>query len=205
MTKRMVTAVSNPRVNVLGHCTGRLVTNQPGHRPQSDFDARAVFEACAEHETAVRDQLPSRALRSPDELIRMAKIGCLFSIDSDAHAPGQLDMKAYGASAPSASVSTPTDHHHLGRRPPQRLGPGCGDPHGPARPPATCGGRAVAADHPLPADDQRPFDGAQSWSGLSYALIDGYRPLVMDVHVPSAWPMPRSSCGSTAAAVGHRR
>ncbi|MFC7491074.1 MULTISPECIES: PHP domain-containing protein [unclassified Knoellia] len=97
MTKRMVNAVLNPRVNVLGHCTGRLVEGSRGKRPQSDFDARAVFEACLEGNTAV--EINSRPERKdpPDELIELAlEIGCLFSIDSDAHAPGQLDMKAYG-------------------------------------------------------------------------------------------------------------
>lgn len=97
MTKRMVNAVLNPRVNVLGHCTGRLVEGSRGTRAQSDFDARAVFEACLEGNTAV--EINSRPERSdpPDELIELAlEIGCLFSIDSDAHAPGQLDMKAYG-------------------------------------------------------------------------------------------------------------
>ncbi|PRY52966.1 putative hydrolase [Knoellia remsis] len=97
MTKRMVAAVSNPRVNVLGHCTGRLVTGSRGTRPQSEFDAREVFEACLEGDTAV--EINSRPERQdpPDELIELAlDIGCLFAIDSDAHAPGQLDMKAYG-------------------------------------------------------------------------------------------------------------
>jgi putative hydrolase len=97
MTKRMVAAALNPRVNVLGHCTGRLVEGSRGKRPQSDFDARAVFEACLEGDTAV--EINSRPERQdpPDELIELAlEIGCLFSVDSDAHAPGQLDMKAYG-------------------------------------------------------------------------------------------------------------
>ena len=97
MTRRMLAAVSNPRVNVLGHCTGRLVTGSRGTRPQSDFDAHAVFEACAEHGTAV--EINSRPERQdpPDELIALAlELGCLFAIDSDAHAPGQLEMKAYG-------------------------------------------------------------------------------------------------------------
>ena len=97
MTKRMVAAVSNPRVNVLGHCTGRLVTGSRGTRPQSDFDARAVFEACAEHGTAVEINSRPERCDPPDELILLAlEIGCLFAVDSDAHAPGQLDMKAYG-------------------------------------------------------------------------------------------------------------
>jgi putative hydrolase len=97
MTARMVTAVANPRVNVLGHCTGRLVTGSRGIRPQSDFDAQAVFEACVEHGTAVEINSRPERCDPPDELILLAlEIGCLFSIDSDAHAPGQLDMKAYG-------------------------------------------------------------------------------------------------------------
>ncbi|HYN28814.1 MAG TPA: PHP domain-containing protein [Dermatophilaceae bacterium] len=97
MTRRMVAAVSDPRVNVLGHCTGRLVTGGRGTRPQSEFDARAVFEACAEHGTAVEINSRPERCDPPDDLIAVAlEAGCLFAIDSDAHAPGQLDMKAYG-------------------------------------------------------------------------------------------------------------
>ena len=97
MTRRMVAAVSNPRVNVLGHCTGRLVTGSRGVRAQSEFDARAVFEACAEHGTAVEINSRPERCDPPDELVQLAlEIGCLFAIDSDAHAPGQLEMKAYG-------------------------------------------------------------------------------------------------------------
>ncbi|QGN58790.1 PHP domain-containing protein [Nostocoides sp. HKS02] len=97
MTKRMVAAVSSPRVNVLGHCTGRLVTGSRGTRAQSEFDARAVFEACAEHGTAVEINSRPERCDPPDELVLLAlEIGCLFAIDSDAHAPGQLEMKAYG-------------------------------------------------------------------------------------------------------------
>jgi putative hydrolase len=97
MTRRMVAAVQNPRVNVLGHVTGRLVTGSRGQRPQSEFDARAVFGACAENDVAVEiNSRPERA-DPPDELVTLAlELGCLFSIDSDAHAPGQLDFKALG-------------------------------------------------------------------------------------------------------------
>ena len=97
MTKRMVAAVSTPRVNVLGHCTGRLVEGERGTRDQSSFDAEAVFAACAEHDVAV--EINARPERSdpPDDLLAKAiEAGCLFSIDSDAHAPGQLDFLAYG-------------------------------------------------------------------------------------------------------------
>ena len=102
MTRRMVAAVRNPRTNVLGHCTGRLVTGGRGTRPQSQFDADAVFGACAEHGVAVEiNSRPERA-DPPDELIRQAlDAGCLFSIDSDAHAPGQLDFLQYGCARAS--------------------------------------------------------------------------------------------------------
>lgn len=98
MTARMIAAVSHPRVNVLGHCTGRLVQGERGTRPQSQFDAAAVFAACAENGVAV--EINSRPERQdpPDELIAIAlEAGCLFSIDSDAHAPGQLSLLDHGA------------------------------------------------------------------------------------------------------------
>ncbi|MGM0930360.1 MAG: PHP domain-containing protein [Actinomycetota bacterium] len=98
MTRRMLGAINNPRTNVLGHCTGRLVKGSRGTRPQSEFDAERVFAACAENSVAV--EINSRPERQdpPDELIQLAlDAGCLFSIDSDAHAPGQLDFLHYGA------------------------------------------------------------------------------------------------------------
>lgn len=98
MTRRMLSAVAHPRVNVLGHCTGRLVQGERGTRPPSEFDAAAVFAACAENGVAV--EINSRPERQdpPDELIALAlEAGCLFSIDSDAHAPGQLSLLDHGA------------------------------------------------------------------------------------------------------------
>ncbi|AZG48687.1 PHP domain-containing protein [Gordonia insulae] len=98
MTRRMVAAVSDPRVNVLGHCTGRRVTGGRGSRPPSVFDARAVFTACAEHGTAVEINSRPERVDPPDDLIELARdLGCLFAIDSDAHAPGQLDFTSLGA------------------------------------------------------------------------------------------------------------
>lgn len=97
MTRRMVAAVRNPHTNILGHCTGRLITGDRGTRPQSTFDASAVFEACAEHHTAV--EINSRPERTdpPDDLLGLAiEAGCLFAVNTDAHAPGQLDFLAYG-------------------------------------------------------------------------------------------------------------
>ncbi len=97
MTRRMVAAVRNRFTNVLGHCTGRLVTGNRGVRGQSEFDAEAVFTACAETGTAVEINSRPERRDPPTRLLRQAiDLGCLFSIDSDAHAPGQLDFQVYG-------------------------------------------------------------------------------------------------------------
>ena len=91
MTERMLTAVANPHVDVLGHCTGRMVTGSRT-RPESQFDADAVFAACAEHGVAVEINSRPERLDPPKRLLRRAvEAGCLFTIDTDAHAPGQLD------------------------------------------------------------------------------------------------------------------
>jgi putative hydrolase len=103
MTARMLTAVANPHTDVLGHCTGRLVigrkqrngTQKP--RPESTFDAEAVFAACVEFGTAVEINSRPERLDPPRRLLTLAReLGCEFSIDTDAHAPGQLDWQYNG-------------------------------------------------------------------------------------------------------------
>src|SRR3712207_7898542 len=69
MTRRMVGAVRNPHTNVLGHCMGRLVTGNRGVRPQSHFDAKAVFTACAEEGVAVRSEEHTSELQSRQYLV----------------------------------------------------------------------------------------------------------------------------------------
>jgi putative hydrolase len=98
MTARMIGAIRNPRTNVLGHCTGRMVMGNRGTRPPSTFDAKAVFKACVEHDVAVEINSRPERRDPPTKLLELARdLGCLFSIDSDAHAPGQLDFLQYGA------------------------------------------------------------------------------------------------------------
>jgi len=97
MTRRMVAAVTNPHVDVLGHCTGRLITGGRGTRPESQFDAEAVFEACRRSGVAVEINSRPERRDPPTRLLRLAEeTGCLFSIDTDAHAPGQLDFLDHG-------------------------------------------------------------------------------------------------------------
>ncbi|WP_432058878.1 PHP domain-containing protein [Streptomyces sp. bgisy022] len=95
MTRRMVAAVRNPHADVLGHCTGRLLTGRG--RPESEFDADEVFAACAEAGTAVEINSRPERLDPPRRLLRRAvAAGVLFSVDTDAHAPGQLDWQILG-------------------------------------------------------------------------------------------------------------
>jgi putative hydrolase len=97
MTERMIAAVGNPHTDVLGHCTGRLLTGRG--RPQSEFDAEAVFSACRDHGVAVEINCRPERQDPPDDLLRLAvEIGCVFAIDTDAHAPGQLDWLEGGCS-----------------------------------------------------------------------------------------------------------
>ncbi|UPK73748.1 PHP domain-containing protein [Nocardioidaceae bacterium SCSIO 66511] len=97
MTKRMTTAVANPHVDILGHCTGRLVEGARGTRPESTFDAEAVFAACRDNGTAVEINSRPERRDPPMRLLRLAvEMGCEFSIDTDSHAPGQLDWQGYG-------------------------------------------------------------------------------------------------------------
>ncbi|MDP7726054.1 PHP domain-containing protein [Mycobacterium sp. TY814] len=98
MTRRMVRAVSDGHADVLGHCTGRLVSGGRGIRAESKFDAEKVFTACRDHGTAVEINSRPERRDPPTRLLNLARdIGCVFSIDTDAHAPGQLDFLGYGA------------------------------------------------------------------------------------------------------------
>ncbi|HET9600193.1 MAG TPA: PHP domain-containing protein [Acidimicrobiales bacterium] len=100
MTRRMILAAASPHVDILGHCTGRLI----GKRPESVFDADYVFAACAQYGTAVEINSRPERLDPPKELLDLAlSYGCLVSIDSDAHATGQLEWQPHGCEKAAAS------------------------------------------------------------------------------------------------------
>jgi putative hydrolase len=126
MTRRMLTALENPFLDILGHCTGRLLprseqpTAKAGEeetakeerggrggergrrgggrgRAESTFDADAVFAKAAELDKAIEINSRPERLDPPKRLLRRAlEAGCRFTIDTDAHAPGQLDWQRYG-------------------------------------------------------------------------------------------------------------
>ena len=131
MTRRMVNAVRNPHVDVLGHCTGRLLKGRDGGkgRPESQFDAATVFRACRENGVAVEINSRPERLDPPRRLLEAAvEFDCLFAIDTDAHAPGQLDWLTFGCAraeecgVPAASIVNTMDVDGLlswARRPPR--------------------------------------------------------------------------------------
>ena len=105
MTQRLVVATSNPHVDILGHCTGRMLDK----RPASVFDADRVFAACAAFGTAVEINCRPERLDPPDELLALAvEHGCSFAIDSDAHATGQLEWQPHGCEM-AARVGVPVE------------------------------------------------------------------------------------------------
>jgi putative hydrolase len=121
MTRRMLAAIENPHTDVLGHCTGRYVidrrfdnaklagrTRSGKARPESQFDAGRVFAACAERGVAVEINSRPERLDPPIRLLRLAvEAGCLFALDTDAHAPGQLDWQPLGCARAEAAGVDP--------------------------------------------------------------------------------------------------
>jgi putative hydrolase len=95
MTARMIAAIANPHMDILGHCTGRLIVGKG--RKESEFDHELVFAACRELDKAVEVNCRPERLDPPRRLLAMVdEMGCKISIDTDAHAPGQLAWQPYG-------------------------------------------------------------------------------------------------------------
>jgi putative hydrolase len=95
MTKRMVLAMASPHTDILGHCTGRKLVGRG--RKQSQFDAEIVFAACARFDKAIEINCRPERQDPPEELLQVAlEWGCKIAIDTDAHAPGQLEWQPYG-------------------------------------------------------------------------------------------------------------
>jgi putative hydrolase len=107
MTRRMLRAVESPHTDILGHCTGRIVVGKG--RPPSTFDAEEVFGACAANGTAVEINSRPERLDPPEPLLELAlSLGCVVTVDTDAHAPGQLEWQRNGCEQ-AAKVGVPVD------------------------------------------------------------------------------------------------
>jgi len=107
MTERMCVAIADPHSDILGHCTGRLVAGRG--RPESEFDPELVFAACARFGVAVEVNSRPERRDPPRRLLRLAvEAGCRVSVDTDAHAPGQLDWLPIGCERAAACGVEPS-------------------------------------------------------------------------------------------------
>ncbi len=179
MTRRMVMAMANPHVDILGHCTGRKLRSTVSQvasdpevvRPESQFDPEIVFAACARFDTAVEINCRPERQDPPDRLLELAlEWECKVSIDTDAHAPGQLEWQnshgcAQGRSRHDIEADRGHRQHVLGRRAGRM---GCApSPHPPRI------GSPGYVEEDRQAQDQRPSQEgepraqAQRGSGLS--------------------------------------
>lgn len=105
MTTRLVRAMENPRVNIIGHPTGRSI----GHRPPVDVDLDEVFRAAARTGTALEvNSFPDR-LDLDDRAIRRAgNFGVHLALSTDAHAVPHLDNMRFGVAMAQRGWAGPT-------------------------------------------------------------------------------------------------
>ncbi len=93
VTQRLLNAIQNPHVDVIGHPTGRLIPDREG----SDLDMEAVFAAAAQSGVAMEINAHPMRLDLNDIHARQAiEMGILLSINTDAHSPGELDLMHFG-------------------------------------------------------------------------------------------------------------
>jgi putative hydrolase len=103
----MLRAIESPHTDILGHCTGRIIAGSG--RPQSSFDPQTVFEACSRTGTAVEINSRPERRDPPEDLLALAlSLDCKMVVDTDAHAPGQLEWQQLGCEQ-AAAIGIPTD------------------------------------------------------------------------------------------------
>jgi DNA polymerase (family 10) len=93
MTERVLRAIQNPYVRILGHPTGRLLLR----REAFSIDLPAVLRQAAELGVAVEHNAAPERLDLSDRDLRLAKeLGCRIVINTDAHDTRHLDKMKYG-------------------------------------------------------------------------------------------------------------
>jgi DNA polymerase (family 10) len=95
ITARALAALRNPHVDILGHPSGRLINAREG----ADYDWEAVFQAAAETGAALEiNANPARLDLNETHARRAIALGCVLTISTDAHAPGEFANMQYGLS-----------------------------------------------------------------------------------------------------------
>jgi DNA polymerase (family 10) len=106
MTRRVIRAIENPRVHIIGHLTTRKI----GRRDPVDLDLEAVFEAAGRTGTALEiNAYPDRLDLRDEHVLWARRHGVRFAIDTDAHAVGHLDMMRFGVATAQRGWLTKDD------------------------------------------------------------------------------------------------
>ena len=116
----MVLAVASPHVDILGHCTGRMIGKRPPSTFDADYRVRRLRRSSTRRSRSTAG--PSASTRPTSCSTLALDYGCWFSIDTDAHATGQLEWQPHGCDR-AAERRRPdrADHQHDVRRRPPRL------------------------------------------------------------------------------------
>lgn len=92
-TDRIIKAIENPYTTILGHVTGRQLLRRPGY----EVDMTRILRACARHGVAIEINAHPWRLDMDWRWCRQAlELGCLFSIDPDAHSSEEIDNIQWG-------------------------------------------------------------------------------------------------------------
>jgi DNA polymerase (family 10) len=106
MTRRVIRAIEHPSVNIIGHLTTRKI----GHRDPVDLDLDAVFDAAARTGTAIEiNAYPDRLDLRDEHVLWARRRGVRFSIDTDSHAVGHLDVMRFGVATAQRGWLTKED------------------------------------------------------------------------------------------------
>ena len=106
VTQRVINAIRNPQVDIIGHPTGRLIPDREG----ADLDMDAVLSAAAQSGVALEINAHPARLDLEDVYARRAKeLGIPLSINTDAHSEADLDMLPYGVATARRAWLEPKD------------------------------------------------------------------------------------------------
>jgi DNA polymerase (family 10) len=106
MTRRVIRAMENPYVNVIGHPTARLI----GKRPPIEVDFEAVFEAAARTGTAMEvNSFPERLDLKDEHILWARRYGVKFAVNTDSHAPVHLSLMRFGVATAQRGWLTKDD------------------------------------------------------------------------------------------------
>jgi DNA polymerase (family 10) len=104
ITQRVLSALQNPNVDILGHPSGRLINEREG----GDFDWEALFHTAAEHDVALEINCdPMRLDLNETHARRAVELGCHLSISTDAHSPDMFANMSYGITVARRAWVTP--------------------------------------------------------------------------------------------------